>query len=123
MPVQVQAVLMASGARHAQGIVEVASRAGANGVTFLQLLPIGAGSTMAAAEMLDDHAAAALMNGLRIPPGLDVRLRTREAAEGFTVVRADGRVWRNGTAALTISPARSLERPCDLALSGRDGSA
>jgi molybdenum cofactor biosynthesis enzyme MoaA len=123
MPVQVQSVLMASGARHAQGIVEVAARAGANGVTFLQLLPIGAGRTMAASEMIDDHAAAALIHGLRIPPSLDVRLRTRSAAEGFTVVRADGRIWRNGPAALSISPARPLERPGDLALSGRDGSA
>jgi sulfatase maturation enzyme AslB (radical SAM superfamily) len=123
MPVQVQAVLMTSGARHAQGIVEVASQAGANGVTFLQMLPIGAGSTMAASEMVDDHAAAALIHGLRIPPGLDVRLRTRSAAEGFTVVRADGQIWRNGTAALTITPGRPLKHPSDLGLTGRDGSA
>jgi len=123
LPVQIQTVLMASAARHAQAIVDLAAGNGANGVTFLQMLPIGAGATMAASEMLDDQAAAELIGRLHAPLGLDIRLRTRDAAEGFTVVRADGRIWRNGPRALTITPARSLGHPADLALSGRDGSA
>jgi MoaA/NifB/PqqE/SkfB family radical SAM enzyme len=123
MPVQIQAVLMATAARHAQAIVELAAGTGAQGVTFLQMLPIGAGRTMAASEMVDDRAAAELVRGLQAPPGLDIRLRTRDAAEGFTVVRADGRIWRNGSGALTITPARPLEHPGDLALRARDGSA
>jgi MoaA/NifB/PqqE/SkfB family radical SAM enzyme len=123
LPVQIQTVLMASAARHAQAIVDLAAGTGANGVTFLQMLPIGAGATMAASEMLDDHAAAELVGVLQAPPGLDIRLRTRNAAEGFTVVRADGRIWRNGPRALTIALARPLEHPGDLALTGPDGSA
>jgi MoaA/NifB/PqqE/SkfB family radical SAM enzyme len=123
MPVQIQTVLMASTAPHAQAIVDLAGRTGANGVTFLQMLPIGAGAIMAAAEMVDDRAATELVGHLQAPPGLDIRLRTREAAEGFTVVRADGRIWRNGPQALAITPARPLQHPSDLALHGRDGSA
>lgn len=123
MPVQIQAVLMATAARHAQDIVNLAAQTGANGVTFLQMLPIGAGRSMAASEMLDDQAAADLTGRLQVPPGLDIRLRTREAADGFAVVRADGRIWRNGPGALTITPARPLAQPHDLALPIRDGSA
>ena len=122
LPVQIQTVLMASAARHAQATVDLAAGTGANGLTFLQMLPIGAGATMAACEMLDDHVAADLIGGLHAPPGLDIRLRTRDAAEGFTVVRADGRIWRNGPRALTITPGRPLAHPGDLALSSPDGS-
>jgi sulfatase maturation enzyme AslB (radical SAM superfamily) len=123
LPVQIQTVLMATAARHAQAITDLAAGNGANGVTFLQMLPIGTGAAMAASEMLPDQAAAELIGGLHAPPGLDIRLRTRDAAEGFAVVRADGRIWRNGPRALTITPARPLGHPGDLALSGRDGSA
>lgn len=123
LPVQIQTVLMASTARHAQAIVDLAAGTGANGITFLQLLPIGAGAAMADSEMLDDQTAAALIRRLQAPPGLDIRLRTRNAAEGFTVVRADGRIWRNGIRALTITQAGPLTHPGDLALSRPDGSA
>jgi MoaA/NifB/PqqE/SkfB family radical SAM enzyme len=123
LPVQIQTVLMASAARHAQAIVDLAAGTDASGITFLQMLPIGTGSAMAASEMLDDHAAAELVAGLQAPPGLAIRVRTRDAAEGFTVVRADGRIWRNGPRALTITRAQPLRHPGDLALSGRDGSA
>jgi len=123
LPVQVQTVLMASTTQHAQTIADLAADTGANGVTFLQMLPIGAGATMAASEMLDDQAAAELIGALRAPPGLDLRLRTRDAAEGFTVVRADGQIWRNGPGSLTIAAARPLAYPDDLALTDRDGSA
>ena len=123
MPVQIQTVLMACTARHAQAIVDLATRTGANGVTFLQMLPLGPGTAMAASEMLDDQAAAELTGGLHAPPGLDIRLRARDAAEGFTVVRADGRIWRNGPGAVTIAPARPLRHPGDLALTSPDGSA
>ena len=54
---------------------------------------------------------------------VDVRLRTREAADGFTVIRADGQVWRNAPGAMAISPARPLAQPRDLALTTADGSA
>jgi hypothetical protein len=73
--------------------------------------------------MLTDRAAAELVRGLRIPAGIDVRLRTRNEAGGFTVVRADGQIWRNTASALAIHPSRMLEQPGDLALSVPDGSA
>jgi MoaA/NifB/PqqE/SkfB family radical SAM enzyme len=122
VPVQVQAVLMAATARHAQALADLAAKAGADGITFLQMLPIGRG-TAVAAQMLTDTAARQLVAGLHAPPGLDIRLRTREDAAGFTVVRADGRIWRNDPAATAITPATQLRQPGDLALHGRDGSA
>jgi MoaA/NifB/PqqE/SkfB family radical SAM enzyme len=123
VPVQIQTVLMASTARHAQRMADLADQAGASGITFLQMLPIGRGTAIAAREMLTDTAAADLVHSLHAPPGLGIRLRTREAAAGFTVVRADGQIWRNGTAALAIAPATALRNPDGLALLGRDGSA
>ncbi|MGH3157339.1 MAG: radical SAM protein [Streptosporangiaceae bacterium] len=123
LPVQIQTVLMATAARHAQGIVSLAAAAGANGVTFLQMLPFGTANTMAASEMLSDQAAADLIGRLHIPAGLDIRLRTRSAAEDFTVVRADGRIWRNGAGARAITATRLLTCPGDLAVQGKDGSA
>ncbi len=123
IPVQIQTVLMASAARHAQAVIDLAAQAGANGVTFLQMLPLGRGTAMAAAEMLGDQTAASLINGLEVPCGLTVRLRERSAAEGFTVVRADGLIWRNGTGALTITTTRPLTHPRGLALGTPDGSA
>jgi MoaA/NifB/PqqE/SkfB family radical SAM enzyme len=123
IPVQIQHVLMASTAPRAQAMIDLAEEAGATGVTFLQLLPIGAGQALAGDEMLTDQAASELVRGLRIPAALDVRLRTRNAAGGFTVVRADGQIWRNTAGAQAIHPSRLLEQPGDLALSAPDGSA
>jgi sulfatase maturation enzyme AslB (radical SAM superfamily) len=123
IPVQVHSVLMTSSAHYAQRMVDLAARAGTNGVTFLQMLPLGAGQAAAAAEMLTDHVAAGLIGDLQVPEGLDVRLRTRNAAEGFTVVRADGRIWRNTAGTLGIEPTQPLRHPADLTLSARDGSA
>jgi sulfatase maturation enzyme AslB (radical SAM superfamily) len=123
LPVQIQTVLMASTARHAQAMTSLAASTGATGITFLQLLPIGAAARMPVREMLGDHAAAELIAGLTAPPGLDIRLRTRDAAAGFTVIRADGRAWRNGPATTSITPGQPLTRPGDLTLTGPDGSA
>jgi sulfatase maturation enzyme AslB (radical SAM superfamily) len=114
VPVQVQTVLMASLTDHAQAIVDLAVGLGATGVTFLQLLPIGEGAQMPRTELLSDGAAIALVAALAVPAELSVRLRTRSSAEGFTVVRADGRVFRNGPGALTIAPAKPLRRAADL---------
>lgn len=122
IPVQIQAVLMVSTVKFAQSLADLAANAGAEGLTFLQLLPIGRG-VGAADEMLDDDDACRVVNGLRTPPGLDIRLRTRQAAAGFTVIRADGRLWRNDPGALRIAQAAELRQPGDLALAGRDGSA
>jgi hypothetical protein len=123
LPVQIQTVLMVSAARYAQAMTGLAAETGANGITFLQMLPIGTGTAMAAREVLDDQAAVGLVAGLDAPPGLDVRLRTRDAAAGFTVVRADGRAWRNNPGAGSITPGQPLTHPRDLALISRDGSA
>jgi MoaA/NifB/PqqE/SkfB family radical SAM enzyme len=123
IPVQVQSVLMATTAVQAQDMVDVAAGAGATGVTFLQMLPIGRGQALASREMLTDQDAKQLVRDLRVPEGLDVRLRTREAADGFTVIRADGRIWRNTVGARAIHPTRSLAQPGDLALTTADGSA
>jgi MoaA/NifB/PqqE/SkfB family radical SAM enzyme len=123
IPVQVQSVLMATTAARAQGMVDLAAQTGATGVTFLQMLPLGQGKELASREMLTDRDATELVSSLRVPQGVGVRLRTREAADGFTVIRADGRVWRNAPGALAIGPARPLARPEDLALTSADGSA
>jgi MoaA/NifB/PqqE/SkfB family radical SAM enzyme len=123
LPVQVQAVLMSATASDAQAVADLAAQAGAQGLTFLQLLPIGEATGLADGQMLDDRAAAQIVDAVQAPAGLDIRLRTREDAENFTVIRADGRVWRNGPAALSITAQSALTSPDCLLLAGWDGSA
>ncbi|MBQ0926713.1 radical SAM protein [Saccharopolyspora endophytica] len=123
IPTQLQVVLMASTRGSAQRMVDLAASLGAQGVTFLQMLPIGEGTTLAGAEQLTDEEAAATVADLDIPDAVTVRLRTRDDAGGFTVVRADGRVWRNDPTADRITTLRALTNPSDLALTGMDGSA
>jgi hypothetical protein len=105
-------------------MVHLAFAAGARGVTFLQMLPIGEGAVLAEHEAMADPESRSLVADLHVPPGLIVRLRERESAGGFTVIRADGMVWRNRPGATSIGPVQRLLRPDDLALAGaRDGSA
>jgi len=122
IPLQIQMVLMTSNHAATQQMVDLAVELGAGGVTFLQMLPIGAGRRLPD-QMLTDLAATRVLAGLRVPEGLRIRLRTRSCAGGFTVVRADGRVWRNDNRALHIDGVRPLTTVADLALSPRDGSA
>jgi MoaA/NifB/PqqE/SkfB family radical SAM enzyme len=122
IPLQIQMVLMASNQAATQQMVDLAVDLGVGGVTFLQMLPIGAGAQLQD-EMLTDSAATRLLAELRVPDGLRIRLRTRAGAGGFTVVRADGRVWRNDERALHINGVRPLTTVADLALTARDGSA
>ncbi|MGH3823121.1 MAG: radical SAM protein [Pseudonocardiaceae bacterium] len=122
IPLQIQMVLMTSNHATAQQMVDLAADLGATGLTLLQMLPIGAGRRLHD-EMLTDPAATRLLAGLRVPEGLRIRLRTRTSAGGFTVVRADGRVWRNDTQALHIDGVRPLTTVADLALIAPDGSA
>ena len=123
LPVQVQAVLMSDTASDAQAVADLAAQAGAQGLTFLQLLPIGEAAELADGQMLDDRTAAQIVDAVQAPTGLEIRLRTRKDAENFTVIRADGRVWRNGPAALSITAQSALTGPDGLLLTGRDGSA
>jgi sulfatase maturation enzyme AslB (radical SAM superfamily) len=124
IPVQIQTVLMVSNRHGAQAMVRLASDAGALGLTFLQMLPIGEGKALGEREALTDDDARSLVGGLQVPAGLHVRLRERDAAGGFTVIRADGMVWRNLPGAASIRPVRRLLDPRDLATAGgRDGSA
>ena len=122
IPVQIQTVLMRRTAGHLQDMLNLAHEVGARGCTVLQMLPIGAGATLPD-QMLTDEDATAVLGTMRPPPGLRVRLRTRHAAGNFTVIRADGRVWRNTTAALGIGGLHPLHQVGDLTLTGRDGSA
>lgn len=122
IPLQIQMVLMASNYATAQQMVDLAADLGAGGVTFLQMLPIGAGARLPA-EMLTDPAAICLLAQLQVPDGLRIRLRTRASAGGFTVVRADGRVWRNDQRALRIDGVQPLTTAADLVLTTPDGSA
>lgn len=122
IPLQIQMVLMASNHATTQQLVNLAADLGAGGVSLLQMLPLGAGRRRPE-EMLSDLAATRLLTGLQVPDGLEVRLRTRTAAGGFTVVRADGRVWRNDHQALHIDGVRPLITAADLALTTGDGSA
>ncbi len=118
LPVQLQTVVMASTAPHAQAIVDLAVDLGAGGVTYLQMLPIGAGAKLATAEAVDDTAARDLIAGLEVPAGLRMRLRTRDDAGGFTVIRADGQVWRNDAYATGIAGLRPFTAARDLTLVG-----
>lgn len=122
IPLQIQTVLMASNHARAQQMADLADSLGAGGVTFLQMLPIGAGRRLRH-QMLTDPAATRLLARLRVPEGLRIRLRTRASAGGFTVVRADGCVWRNDERALHIDGLRPLTAVADLALTARDSSA
>ncbi|WP_045875811.1 radical SAM protein [Pseudofrankia sp. DC12] len=123
LPVQIQTVIRASLTRRdLQCLVDLAARLGAQGVTFLQMLPLGEGAALTA-ELVGDAVARALVDSLAVPAGLAVRLRTRAAAGNFTVVRADGQVWRNQPDAAGIGPTDRLHGPTGLALTAPDGSA
>ncbi|MFD8497771.1 radical SAM protein [Amycolatopsis sp. NPDC059657] len=123
VPTQIQTVIMRSTTRTSlQETIRLAAALGARGVTFLQMLPIGEGKSLAEAEQLEDYEARDLVRHLDTA-GMTVRLRTREAAGGFTVVRADGQVWRNQPGSTEISSIRPLRTVQDLNLSERDGSA
>lgn len=124
IPTQIQTVLMRSTALTiAHQMVELAAALGVRGVTFLQMLPIGEGAAVAGTEQLSDEEARGLLADLTTTADVAVRLRTHEAAGGFTVIRADGQVWRNQPGAQAISTVRPLHEAGDLALTGRDGSA
>lgn len=123
LPVQIQTVLMKSSSSSLQELVELAKDIGAAGLTVLQMLPIGAGECLADREMLTDSQAGELVDALSVPDDFGIRLRTCEEAGGFTVVRADGQVWRNRHPAQEISSIGPLREAADLALTGRDGSA
>jgi hypothetical protein len=103
-------------------MVELAASLGVQGVTFLQMLPIGEGATLAEEQLTDDEAREVLA-GLEVPADVATRLRTREAAGGFIVVRANGYVWRNTPGVRKIAVLHPLLTVDDLALTERDGSA
>lgn len=123
IPTQLQTVLMDSTRGNAQRMVDVAAQLGVDSVTFLQMLPIGEGAALAGAEQLTDEQAHTTVADLYVPETVTVRLRTRDDAGGFAVIRADGRVWRNDSTADGITTLHALNSPSDLALTGRDGSA
>lgn len=123
VPTQLQTVLMGSTRQAAQRMVDLAAYLGVHGVTFLQMLPIGEGAALADAEQLTDEQARDIVHALDVPEEVSVRLRTRDDAGGFTVIRADGKVWRNALTSEGITTLSPLASPADLALTGRDGSA
>jgi MoaA/NifB/PqqE/SkfB family radical SAM enzyme len=124
IPTQIQTVLLRSTARASvRPTVELAAALGVHGVTFLQMLPIGEGADLAEGEQLTDAEAQDILAELNPDSPVPVRLRTREAAGGFTVIRADGQVWRNQPGAHAITSLHPLLGVNDLALRGRDGSA
>ncbi|MFG3253262.1 radical SAM protein [Streptomyces sp. NPDC048172] len=116
IPLQIHAVVMRSTLDRVQSMVDLAAELGAVGVTFLQMLPIGDGARLARSEMVTDTEAARAISTIHAPEGVHVRLRTRESAEGFTVVRADGLVYRNGPAVARIIPSIRLRTAGDLLL-------
>ncbi|MGH3908488.1 MAG: radical SAM protein [Pseudonocardiaceae bacterium] len=123
IPTQLHSVLMRSTRHSAQEMVELAASLSVHGVTFLQMLPIGLGAALAAEEQLTDEQAQDTIAGLDVPTEVSVRVRTREAAGGFTVIRSDGQLWRNDPQAESIATQRPLRCAEDLGLTGRDGSA
>ncbi|WP_327009692.1 radical SAM protein [Dactylosporangium sp. NBC_01737] len=122
IPVQIQTVVMRRTAGYLQDMVDLAAGLGACGLSALQMLPIGAGSTLPD-ELLTDEEATTVFAALTIPRRLRVRLRTRDVAGNFTVIRADGRVWRNSDTALQIGGLHPLRGAADLILTTRDGAA
>lgn len=122
IPTQIQTVLMRSTAAGLPALVELADRLGVHGMTVLQYLPFGEGAPLATVEQVPDEDARHLVAALGTTP-LPVRLRTRADAAGFTVVRADGQVWRNAPDTTAIAALRPLTGPVSLAVTGRDGSA
>ncbi|SES35981.1 radical SAM protein [Actinokineospora terrae] len=122
IPTQIQTVLMRSSAPGLPELVELADRLGVHGVTVLQYLPFGEGASLADAEEVPDEDARHLVGVLGATP-VPVRLRTRADAAGFTVVRADGQVWRNAPDSAAIAALRPLSGPVSLAVAERDGSA
>lgn len=122
IPVQIQTVLRASMTTHLQAILDLAAVLGVHGVTFLQMLPLGEGAALPG-ELVDDHTAQTMIENLVPPPGTRRRLRTRAVAGNFTVVRADGQIWRNQPNATRITPAARLTESAALVLTGPDGSA
>jgi MoaA/NifB/PqqE/SkfB family radical SAM enzyme len=120
--VQIQTVVMRRTTGELQELVDLACALGARGFTALQMLPIGAGTALAE-EMLSDDDARTAFGALAVPAGLRVRLRTRDIAGNFTVIRADGRVWRNTATALDIGGLHPLREASDLILTGRDGTS
>ncbi|MDQ3933052.1 MAG: radical SAM protein [Actinomycetota bacterium] len=123
IPVQVQMVLMRTTAGSLEGLVSLAADHGARGVSVMQMLPIGEGEAIAAEQALSDGEAERLVSVVTQSAPVPVRLRLRDSAENFTVVRADGRVWRNGSGAARIDRQRPLKDPRDLMVAGEDGSA
>ncbi|MBM7167144.1 radical SAM protein [Streptomyces sp. G44] len=121
VPVQLHAVMMQSTAHRAQSVADLAADLGAVGVTFLQMLPIGDGAHLAAAELVEDAEARRIVESVQPPHGLRVRLRTRELAEGFTVIRADGQVYHNVRGATDIEATRPLLTGADLDLPLTEG--
>lgn len=124
IPVQIQTVVMRSNVDALQDLVNLATGEGAQSLTLLQMLPIGTGAVLAASELLsDDEVRRAALN-LEVPSLLDFRVRYRSEAGGFTVVRADGSVWRNNPDGLSIGQRRPLREVADLMLGSElDGSA
>ena len=122
IPVQLQTVVMRTTIARLPDIVDLADQLGVHGVTFLQFLPFGEGAELADAEKVADDDARALVDCLSAGP-VEVRLRTRADAAGFTVVRSDGKVWRNAEDTSVITPLHALTASTELSLSGRDGSA
>lgn len=122
IPTQIQTVLMRSTVAALPALVDLADRLGVHGLTVLQYLPIGEGTSLAQAEQVLDDEAHDRITALASSP-VPVRLRTRADAAGFTVVRADGQVWRNTANTTAIAALRPLTGPDSLALTGRDGSA
>jgi hypothetical protein len=78
---------------------------------------------LAPEQALSDLEAQRLADVVAARAVIPVRLRRRDSAEGFTVVRADGRVWQNGPGAASIVAIREFDRSEDLLLTDRDGSA
>ncbi|MBO4209435.1 radical SAM protein [Micromonospora echinofusca] len=119
IPVQIQTVLMRRTAGYLQEMVDLAAGLGACGFSALQMLPIGAGSALPD-ELLSDDDVLTLFSALNVPERINMRLRTRDLAGNFTVIRADGRVWRNDSTAMKIGGLHPLRSTADLVLTTPD---
>ena len=119
IPTQLQFVVRPSNVYQLDDIVRFSCELGCSGITFLQMLPIGEaqGSTeddLVSDGLLEDNTKA--FSQMR--DYFEIRTRYRKEVSDFTVVRADGKVYRNSFGGMSIQPIGLLTEPSILRYHG-----
>lgn len=113
IPTQIQVVAMRRHAHLLPDFVQMAGDKGVSGITFLQLLPFNGGENFRD-DMLTDDELISRVGEIQTKTQIPVRVRTRELAANFRVIRADGQIWANDSSADAIGSLRLLNSSNDL---------